>query len=215
MTVGRTNSQCSMMDLQQPLGIAAIAVLALIAGGAVGFFLSKDRRPTVTALEQPAIGSFDHVQPPKTEISPLELRYQLLRWRDRFHIELEKVTESQVKKIDDALSEKSTWWALFWMKSASEALDHVLTDALLEISGTADRLMNLLVEQCVVSVVVKDVYKFDPSSLLMSLEGIRFLTPNRDKISKHIQSAFLGANGVLTHYVSQSNQLIKKACAQL
>lgn len=202
-----------MIDLQQALGTPAIAALSLMAGGAVGFLLAKSRRPAVAVHEQPAIGLLCHVQPPQTEVSALELKHRLMRWRDRFHIELEKATTTQVKKIDDALSEKSTWWALFWMKSASEALDGVLSDALREISGTADRLMNQLVEQGPISVVVNDVYKFDPAPMLMSLDEIRFLPPNRGKISDAIRSNFLRANGVLSHYVSQSNELIKKACA--
>lgn len=204
-----------MIDLHQDLVIPAIATLASIAGGAIGFLLAQSRPPAITVHEQPLIAPLEQVQPPQTEISTLEFKHRLMRWRDHFHIELEKVVTNQLMEIDDALSEKSTWWAIFSMKSASEAVDEVLSAALLEISSSADRLMNQLVEERGVSVVVKDVYKYDPAPLLISLDRIRFFPSNREAIRETIRSEFIGVNGVLSHYVSQSNELIKKACALL
>jgi hypothetical protein len=203
------------MDMQQVSGSLMFGALAFASGGLGGYFLAKTRSAVITVESGPVVVNDEHLQPPKVQLGPLEFKQRLMGWRDRFQLELEKTTATQVKKIDDVLSEKSTWWGLFKMKSSAEVLSEALTASLLEVWSATDRLVEQLANQEAVADFVTDFQKFDDSPLLTGLSEIRFLPLNRDQIQEVVRAAFLGEAGVQMLYAHQSNQMIKKACAQL
>lgn len=203
------------MDLQQFLDSHSIAILSFISGGAGGYFLAKFRTKSLVAEIAPSVVREEYVQPPKVALSSLERKHRLMLWRDQFQVELESVITDQVKKIDDALSDKSTWWGLFKMKTAAEALNEVVTTAFVAVQGITDSwIAGLVDKECCVD-KFNAPRKFDPTALNINLDAIRFLPLNRDKIRECVKEVFLGADGVQVYYVHQSNQLVKKACAQL